>query len=323
MKQIKTFLLLTLTTLLLNPVISHSQPISKNNIDKAITKMAGLIESNYVFVQKGNKIALKLLEGYKNGKFNNVSSWKEFDSLITKHLQEISHDGHLYAKYDPITVKELIENKPESGDGSASDSLAIANNYGFQEVKILEGNIGYLKINEININEKSLPILFSAIQFISNTKGLIINLQNNGGGGSEVGPILESIFLAKNTQLLEFRRRNGQSSIAKTVEWIPVKTYDKPLYILVNKKTGSAAEYFAFVMQYLKRATIVGQTSYGAANMNSWYPVNDEIYLSVSTASPTIPNTEISWEQVGVKPDIFIEPGNEIKKIIELVNNKK
>lgn len=95
--------------------------------------------------------------------------------------------------------------------------------------------------------------------------------------------------------------------------------YERPLYILVNKKTASAAEAFAFVMQQQNRAGIVGQTTAGAAHMNDWYPLNDSIYLSVSTAAPVLPGTNRSWEQKGVEPDHRTSPGKELEAAYELL----
>lgn len=297
-----------------------SQSLPKKEIESAVTTMAQLIDENYVFAEKGKKIAAHLLQEHKKGKFDRVKNWKVFDSLTTKCLRDFSHDGHLYVKNDPLMVKELRTEYEEKLDSNESISSVnnfknIENNYGFREVKIFEGNIGYVKISEININEESLPILFASMQFVANTKVLIIDLRDNGGGGSDVGSFLESLFLPRDTPLLEFRTRNGESSIGRTLEWIPIQRYQKPLFVIVNNKTASAAEYFAYVLQVRKRATIVGQRSAGAANMNSWYVVNDQIYLSVSTAAPTIPGTAESWEQKGVQPDHIVENGTEIEFI--------
>ena len=153
------------------------------------------------------------------------------------------------------------------------------------------------------------------MNFIANTKALVIDLRDNGGGGSELGSVFQSFFLPKDIPLLEFKTRNGPITIDKTVLWLTEKKYDNPLFIIVNKGTASAAEAFAYSLQNKKRAKIIGQQSAGAANMNSWYVVNEQIYVSVSTAAPTLPGTEDSWEQKGIQPDHIVENGNEIEFI--------
>ncbi|WP_317235215.1 S41 family peptidase [Niabella ginsengisoli] len=93
------------------------------------------------------------------------------------------------------------------------------------------------------------------------------------------------------------------------------KKYSNPLFILVNNNTGSAAEALAFSMQQQKRAQIIGKRSAGAAHMNSWYVINDCLFVSISTGAPTIPGTEISWERIGIIPDFEVDEGKEIEFI--------
>jgi hypothetical protein len=324
----KLFTVLVLIHPLLISALGYGQSLPKKEMESAVHKMADLIDKNYVFPEKGKKMALYLVDEYKKGKLSSARTWKEFDSLSTRILQTFSHDGHMYVRYDPKTVKDLsaIKEVPEKGNFSYDPFYygpeAVENNFGFREVKVLEGNMGYIKLNEINISEKSLPVLYAAMNFVSNTKALIIDLQNNGGGGNAVGNVFESYFLPKETALLEFRTRNGEAQVSKTVAWLTEKKYDKPLFILINSGTASAAEAFTFALQTHKRATVVGQPSAGGAHMNSWYPVNEHIFISVSTGAPTLPGTEISWEQKGVQPDAKVSPGEEIAYIKSLLEKK-
>lgn len=298
-------------------------------IETSVKKIAELIEKNYVFPEKGKTIAALFLGEHARGKFKDAKDWKEFAKTATEVLRSISGDRHLFVEYDPAQVKELNA-PPKTDDNSNSDpensffygEKARQKNYGFREVQILDGNIGYLKLSEINISEKSLPVLIGAMRFVGNSKALIIDLSDNGGGGSEIGSVLESCFLPKNTDLLEFKSRNGRTEISRTVAWLTESKYEKPLYIIVNKKTGSAVEAFAFVLQAKKRAVVVGQPSAGAAHMSSWYAVNDFIYVSVSTAAPVLPGTETSWEGRGVQPDFVTAEGKEIEFIKEKQSQK-
>jgi hypothetical protein len=304
---------------------SKAQLPTKKEKEAALALMAKLINDNYVFPEKGKKIAASLMQGYKSGIYDSVKTWKAFDSTATRQLQQASADGHMYVRYDPKTVKELAAVKVESKPGEYSEDPffygkdAVKNNFGFREVKVLDGNIGYIKLNEINISEKSLPILASAMEFIGNTDALIIDLQNNGGGGSAVGNVIQTYFLPKETPLMEFRMRGGQVNLAKTESWLTAKKYDKPLYILVNRGTFSAAEALAYQLQAVKRAVVVGQRSGGGANMNSWYPVNEHIFISVSTGAPTLPGKEENWEGKGVQPDYVVEEGKEIEQVKTLL----
>lgn len=287
--------------------------LSEKETGAIIERTAQLIKEHYVFEEKGAKIAAHLVSKYKEGAFRNAPTPKIFDSLVTVVLRDYSQDGHLFFRYDTTVKKNTDDNE----DLYFYGPKAAEGNFGFREVKILDGNVGYIKLSEINISEKSLSILYASMRFVANTKALIIDLQSNGGGGSNIGAVFESYFLPKNTTLLEFKSRTGKTEIDKTVPWLTEEKYNKPVYILVNKRTASAAEAFAYVLQVHKKATIVGQVSAGAANMNVFYPVNDSYFVSVSIAAPTLPGTQNSWEHKGIQPDHVTVPGEEIKFIKE------
>jgi C-terminal processing protease CtpA/Prc len=319
-----------LLLVLMNTKNIWSQGLSKTEIGTAINSITKLISEQYVYPGKAKAIAAHVLAENRKGYFNEVTSWKTFASAMTQCLQRFSNDGHLFVRNDEQKVRELLAAETAVPDSNAQASFkydpffygpaAREKNFGFSEVKILAGNTGYIKLSEINISVKSLPVLYAAMSFVGNTKKLIVDLRNNGGGGSEIGPVLESFFLPGNTSLLEFKTRNGESKTDQTVLWLTEKKYDHPLFILVNKGTASAAEAIAYALQQKKRATIIGQPTAGAANMSSWYVINNHLFISISTAAPTLPGKEESWEQKGVQPDHVVQSGEEIEYVLRQSN---
>lgn len=320
MKVFNTAFIIILSTTL----PAFAQAPSSREIASAIQTISEIIKDKYVFPAKGQEIGKHLLQESKSGRFKNVTSWKALDSIVTKVLRDFSKDGHLFVKYNPKQVQQLLAMKKDASPDNSYNLFfygeeAVEYNFGFKEVKVLEGNIGYIKLSKINLSEKSLPVLYASMRFVANTNALIIDVQDNSGGGSAIGDVFESYFLPKETPLLEFKNREGENHISKTVSWLIEPKYEKPLYIMINSGTVSAAEAFAFALQSKKRATIVGQRSAGAAHMSSWYPVNEHLFISVSTGAPTLPGTDISWEQKGVQPDHVVEAGQEVEHITLLV----
>lgn len=332
-----------ITALCLLAITAEAQTVSKTDMSSAIKKMTMLIRARYVYADKGEAIAGHLQTAYKAGRYSDIKDWKAFADLTTKIIQDFSHDGHMYVRYDPTRSRELqlsLNNKDVPGeDDKLVEKEAVANkgeesakhgpdpffygpmaadhNYGFERISISKDNVGYLHLTEINISRESLPTLYAAMTFVSKTRALVIDLRNNGGGGSDTGAVFESYFLPEKMPLLTFSSRNGRQFTDSTVSWLKEKHYDRPVFILVNNKTASAAEAFAFVMQKTKRATIIGKPSAGAANMNIWLPVNEHIFISISESAPVWPGTTESWEHQGIQPDHISESEEDINAFIE------
>jgi hypothetical protein len=310
----------------------NAQVISKSAVSSAINKMAKEIKEHYVYPEKGAAIADHLTGAHKDGKFGSAGSWKELAEATTKCLQDFSHDGHLYVRYDTASSRELLgqqkekseENQASKSDGEESDPFfygpsAADRKYGFDSVSISRENIGYLHLSEINISRKSLAALYAVMKTVADTRALIIDLRNNGGGGSDIGAVLESFFLPEKTPLITFISRTGEQSTDSTVSWLKEKRYDRPVFILINNRTASAAEAFAFSMKKTGRATVIGQPSAGAANMNAWFSVNEHIFISVSEMAPVWHGTTDTWERQGIQPDCTAVTEEEITSCIHKI----
>ncbi|TWF41614.1 peptidase S41-like protein [Chitinophaga polysaccharea] len=298
-------------------LVKAQQELAPKEVARAVDSAAVLIKRHYVFADKGDAIANHLKAQYKAGAFNHLPSWKAFDSIGTTILHQFSQDGHLYMRYSPERVKGIRAQREESGgtDDFFHSPEAREHNYGFREVKILKGDTGYIKLDQINISAESLPVLQAAMAFVHRTKALIIDLRDNGGGGSEIDLVFEGCFLPAGLTLLESYGGTGPGEVDRTVAVDSAYRYDGPLYVLINKRTASAAEAFAYVMQAHRRAKIIGQASAGAANHNEFYVVNDQVFISVSVMAAVLPGTRNNWELKGVQPDVVTAPGEEMNHL--------
>jgi len=302
------------------PATIRAQEFTKSEKDRAIQTIASLIANNYVYPEKGGQIASHIQVAHHQGDFDKAADWAAFNELVTQSLRKFSNDEHLYLKKDrDIANKLRLQETGAQANMNFIDEDVVANNYGIAGSEILDRNIGYLKLSSIHFTEKSLPLLYESMRKLENTRALIIDLRDNSGGSSPVGPVLESYFLPEKEPLLSFFNRKGYMSTDSTVSWLTEKKYKQPVYILINHKTASAAEAFAFIMQQQKRARIVGEKSAGGAHMNEWFVVNEDSYLSVSTAAPRLAGTELTWEEEGVQPDIRVKKGDPLAVAISKI----
>ncbi len=83
----------------------------------------------------------------------------------------------------------------------------------------------------------------------------------------------------------------------------------KEVYVLINKGTVSAAEEFAYDLQALSRATLVGQNTAGAAHARDQFQIDEHYFINIPTLRTVNPKTGTNWEGQGVAPDVETMPG--------------
>ena len=114
--------------------------------------------------------------------------------------------------------------------------------------------IGYIEVTGFGPEiEKDFE---AAMLEAQGTRGLILDLRNNGGGFVTTVAQLASYFLPEDTNLGEFITRQGRSTTRHTLR--ARINYREPLVVLVSARSASGSEIFAAAMQERKRAVIVG-----------------------------------------------------------------
>jgi len=174
-------------------------------------------------------------------------------------------------------------------------------NYEFTKVEILPGNIGYIKFNGfVGCLDEARPTITGAFRFVTNTKAIIIDLRDIGGGSPAMVSQIESYFFPVKTHMNDIiDQKNGTE-----VFWTdPAKAdsvlLQQPVYILTSRHTFSGAEDFSYGMQAVHRVTIVGDTSGGGA-----HPVGPGFVALIPFARSLNHYTHSDWEGTGVIPDI-------------------
>jgi C-terminal processing protease CtpA/Prc len=121
--------------------------------------------------------------------------------------------------------------------------------------------------------------------------------------------------------LFGFENDRSQSQQEWTYAYTPGPHMpEAKVYILVNHRTASATEGFAYAMQKLKRATIIGQTTAGAGIAGGFAKLGSGTEQAFIPSKMIVaPHTETGWEGAGVVPEVTTEPGRERDKAVELI----
>ena len=92
--------------------------------------------------------------------------------------------------------------------------------------------------------------------------------------------------------------------------------------MLTSAHTFSAAEAFAYDLQALRRATIVGETTGGGAHPASEGLLGDHFAISVPWGNSINPITGTNWEGVGVVPDIKVSADEALAAVLKLIRDR-
>jgi hypothetical protein len=148
-----------------------------------------------------------------------------------------------------------------------------------------------------------------AARFLGGGDAVIIDLRQNGGGSPDAVRAMISYFMPPDHRLLMSYHDGvtGKTDTSHVTDKLAApRMVGKPLYVLISGNTGSAAEEFAYHIKNFKLGTLVGETTAGAANNDTIYPIAPGFIASISTGRVVHPVTGTNWEGVGVPPDVAV-----------------
>jgi len=97
---------------------------------------------------------------------------------------------------------------------------------------------------------------------------------------------------------------------------------DKPAYVLTSARTFSGAEQFCYDLQMLKRVTLVGETTGGAAHSGVWHRIDDHFGMGIPETKAINPFSKSDWAEVGVEPDVKVRAGDALETAVKLAESK-
>jgi hypothetical protein len=275
----------------------------------------------YVFPDVGLKMKEVLATKFDNGEYDDIQDPREFTGVLTEDIRSINNDLHLRVGFEPARIAQFRSVR------TAADSIAMEermrkegrrNNYGFQKVHLMEGNIGYLQLSGFfGVTEEAGQTAQAAMNLLSNADALIIDLRHNGGGSPQMIQLITSYLFDEDPVHLNSFYYRPQDEITQTwtLPYVPGKRRpDIDVYVLTSQNTFSAAEEFSYNLRNLERATLIGEVTGGGAHPGGTQIATDRYSVWVPTGRAINPITETNWEGTGVKPHIEIESKKALDK---------
>ena len=275
----------------------QSTVLDQAAIRQVIGGIAVELRESYVFPDRGAQAADALEKALADNAYAGAADPARLALQLTEQLQTITRDSHMRVIFgSPFRGQPL----PATPQGA-----------GF-EVKRSDGNIGHIRLTRFAPPEVFNPAANNALQSLSDTTALVIDIRDNGGGHPASVAYLVSFFLDPDARVhindLIWRNR-GTSTFRTESFWsspTPARYLGKPVYVLVGPRTYSAGEEFAYDLQVLRRATVVGATTRGGANPGGLKDLGSDLFVVVPTGRAENPITRGNWGGVGVRPDVQV-----------------
>ena len=180
-----------------------------------------------------------------------------------------------------------------------------------------ESNIGYVRITQFNTTTGGE--LLKALEELEKKgmQGLILDLRGNPGGLLEAAIEVAAHFLPAGSLVVstEGRVSSQNKSYRTPANSAPRANY--PIALLVNGGSASAAEILAGALKDLRRAVLVGETTFGKGSVQSVIPLADGSAIRLTTAKYYTPGKQVIHEQ-GIQPTIRAAVSSEQERLLAL-----
>lgn len=285
-----------------------------------LQQLASVLESQYAIEDTAKKLATFLRSKSKSNAYKGIASGSEFARVVTDDLKSVAHDKHLRVSFGllagpPPPMAPAGPVPPEMLSRMRKENGAIP------RVEILDGNVGYMRVNGVPPVEAASSAVAAAFAFVRNTDALIIDDRGNGGGDPHTVALYVS-YLSEGEPFVvnTFHRRVGNSVEIFRSTNLGDLSYGghKPVYVLTSPITFSGGEELAYDLQALKRAVVVGETTGGGAHPVDRVQLGHQFAADIPDAQGINPITGTDWEGIGVVPEVAMPSGKALSKAHEL-----
>ena len=284
-------------------------PLDDTSRRAVVESAAKMLRERYVFPDVGNHAAQAIESALTSGSYAGLDL-AAFAQRLTEDLRGVAKDKHLR-----VTAPGAPSGNPPRVAPRAEGGVARAD--------ILDGNVGYIELVGFPPPGAFNGPVNRAMSALQKTRALIVDVRRNGGGSPASVAYFVSYFLPadKRVHINTFINRNpGTETFRSQDFWseaTPFSYAGKPVMVLASSDTFSGGEEFAYDMQVMDLADVVGETTGGGANPGGTMRLAAGLTMFIPGGRARNPITGTNWEGVGVKPDIAVPSDTALKAALE------
>ncbi|SEH13638.1 N-terminal domain of Peptidase_S41 [Sphingopyxis sp. YR583] len=297
---------------LVSTAAAQDAPFTAADKRAVVEQLGQTLEANYVFPEKAKTIAATLRRHLDAGDYDAAPDRRALASKLTDDLIAASSDLHFAVGVDPLWVADYAAKQDPARVAALREEERrdeARKNFGFAGLRYLDGNIAYIDLTHFADPELGYDAAAAAMRFIENGDAVIYDLRYNNGGHLEMAQLLASQLFRgdKDVELFDYYYTLDGRRVERG-QWVlpalPAKRLTgKPVYVLTGSTSFSAAEWFAYTLKKLGRATLVGERTAGGAHPVDRKPVGTDFFLQVPIGQIRDPVDRSDFEGRGVTPD--------------------
>lgn len=274
-----------------------------------------VVDEHYCFFEEKGVDWNEVYTRYRSRVSNEMGAL-EFFNICASMLDELK-DGHvnLSSAYKTSYYRKWWSDYPQNYDARLVEQYYLRFDYstvGGMDYAILRDNVGYIRYGSFSyaVGDGSLDAILSQFALC---KGIIIDVRDNGGGDMTNVEKIVARFINEKTLAGYISHKTGPShndfSEPYAYYYEPAESgrlkWSKPVVVLTNRSTFSAANNFVSVMQYLPNVKIVGARTGGGSGM----PYSSEIPCGWAVRMSACPvyDAKMQATENGVSPSVGCE----------------
>lgn len=190
--------------------------------------------------------------------------------------------------------------------------------------KELDDGLGYIRISQFQ--ERTAEDVAKAVKKLHESKhleGLVLDLRNDPGGLLQAAIGVSAVFLPHGSPVVSTKGRSGRDeytykavesdyragSAVTALSELPKEAKTVPIVVLINSASASASEIVAGALQDHKRASLMGDRSFGKGSVQTILPMafgDSKVGVKLTTARYYTPNGR-SIQARGIEPDYYVD----------------